>query len=250
VASRKPSWINYVTWRGSLFDAGATFVCVSEHVRRKAVEWGYPPERLVVLPIGVDTDLIKPSGVGEAPRILHVARLVAKKGTADLIAAFARVVRAVPAAELAIVGAGPLRDSLGGLAKELGVAHAVRFLGARPHDETLAELSRSRLLCVPSVTAPNGDMEGLPTVVLEAFAAGRPVVGTRHGGIPEAVTDGTDGYLVAERDVVGLADRLTALLGDVELGERMGAAARATAEERFDLRRQTDKLERLYGGLA
>ncbi|MFY1691960.1 glycosyltransferase [Plantactinospora sp. WMMB782] len=246
LASRKTSWVNYVAWRNELFDAGARFVCVSEHIRARALDWGYPADRLVVLPTGVDVDLIAPAGPVETPRILHVARLVEKKGTADLLRAFAVVRRAVPDAELVVVGDGPLRESLDALAAQLDIAAAVRFLGALPHPETLGWLRRSRLLCQPSVTAASGDQEGLPTVLLEAAASGRPVVGTRHGGIAEAVTDGTDGYLVAERDVAGLAERLTALLADPDLCRRFGEAGRRTAVERFNLRSQTDRLESLY----
>jgi colanic acid/amylovoran biosynthesis glycosyltransferase len=250
LASKKPSWINYVTWRTSLFETGAVFVCVSEYIRRRAVEWGYPAERTVVLPIGVDTDLIKPVPFVETPRIVHVARLVEVKATADLLHAFAAVRRKLPAAELVIVGDGPLRQQLGALATQLGVAGAVRFLGAQPHTEVLAQIGAARVLCLPSATASNGAQEGLGMVLLEAAALGRPVVGTDHGGIPEAVVDGVNGYLAPERDPAALAERLLAVLVAPDLGERLGAAGRAMVERRFDLRTQTERLESLYGGLV
>ena len=249
IASKKPSWINYVTWRTSLFEAGASFVCVSEYIRRRAIEWGYPAERTVVLPIGVDTDVIKPVPFVGTPRIVHVARLVEVKGTADLLRAFAAVRRALPSAELVIVGDGPLRTRLGALATELGVAGAVRFLGALPHAEVLAEVGAAQVLCLPSATAASGAQEGLGMVLLEAAASGRPVVGTDHGGIPEAVVDGVNGYLVPERDPAALAERLLAVLTDPGLGERLGAAGRALVESRYDLRTQTAKLESLYQDL-
>jgi colanic acid/amylovoran biosynthesis glycosyltransferase len=246
LASKKISWVNYVAWRRTLFSEGAVFICVSEHIRRRAVEWGYPAERIVVLPIGVDVESIQPAGFAETPRILHVARLVEKKGTSDLLRAFADVRTAVPDAELVIVGDGPLRASLEGLARDLGVAAAVRFLGVQKHSETLRWLNRSRLLCLPSTTASNGDQEGLGMVLLEAGAAGKPVVGTDHGGIPEAVEDGSNGFLVPERDAAALADRLLAMLSDPQLCERFGKAGREMVVERFNLRRQTEKLESLY----
>ncbi|HEX5203944.1 glycosyltransferase [Paractinoplanes rhizophilus] len=249
IASKKPSWINYVTWRASLFETGAAFVCVSEYIRRRAVEWGYPAERTVVLPIGVDTDVIKRLPFAERPRIVHVARLVEVKGTADLLRAFATVRRALPAAELIIVGDGPLRAQLGALATELGIASAVRFLGALPHAEVLAEIGAAQVLCLPSATASSGAQEGLGLVLLEAAASGRPVIGTDHGGIPEAVVDGVNGYLVPERDPAALAERLLAVLGDPALGERLGVAGRAMVEHRYDLRTQTAKLESLYQDL-
>lgn len=250
LASKKPSWINYAAWRHSLFDNGAVFICVSEHIRRRAIEWGYPDERCCILPIGVDVDLIQPSGFVDAPRILHVARLVEKKGTSFLIRAFAIVKAAIPDAELVVIGEGPLRDALVDLTHELGLASSVCFLGARKHDETLTQLHRARLLCLPSVTASNGDQEGLGMVLLEAAASGKPVVATNHGGIPEAVTDGSNGFLVPERDVDGLADRLLTLLFDPRLCEQFGSAGRQTVVERFNLRTQTHKLESLYRTLV
>ena len=249
LSSRKPSWINYVRWRGSLFAQGAVFIAVSDHIRRRAIEWGYPAEKVVTLPIGVDLDRILPAEPVEVPRIVHVARLVEKKGTADLLRALAVVRRAVPGAELVIVGDGPLRESLGELAAELGVAEGVRFLGALPHPEVVEVVRQSRVLCLPSVTAASGDQEGLPTVLMEGSAAGKPVVATYHGGIPEAVVDGQTGFLVAERDSAALAERLIELLRDPQMCERFGKAGREMMLERFNLRRQTDKLESLYGGL-
>lgn len=250
LASKKPSWINYVAWRRSLFETGAAFACVSEYIRRRAIEWGYPAERTMVLPIGVDTDRIKPVPFVEKPRIVHVARLVKVKGTGDLLRAFAIVLRKLPAAELVIVGDGPLRAQLVALAGELGVAGAVRFLGVQPHAEVLAQIGGARVLCLPSATAPNGAQEGLGMVLLEAAALGRPVVGTDHGGIPEAVVDGVNGYLVPERDPTALADRLLAILVDPDLSGRFGAAGRAIVERQFDLGTQTKKLESVYGGLT
>jgi glycosyltransferase involved in cell wall biosynthesis len=249
LASKKPSWLNYVTWRESLFAAGAVFLCVSEHIKQAAIAWGYPPERLTVLPIGVEVDAIEPTALAEKPRILHVARLVEKKGTADLLQAFAITRRAVPDAELVVIGAGPLRESLEGLANQLGVGDGVRFLGAQPHGEVLAQLAQSRLLCLPSVTAENGDQEGLGMVLLEAAAAGRPVVGTRHGGIPEAVVDGGSGFLVPEKNPAEMAERLVSLLRDPGLCEQFGKAGREMVVERYNLARQTDRLEKLYRSL-
>ena len=246
LASRKPSWVTYVTGRGDLFRYGTVFVCVSEHIRRCAQEWGYPADRLVVLPIGVDVDAIQPAAPVDVPRVLHIARLVPKKGTEVLLRAFAAARRAVPDAELVVVGDGPLRPALTALAAELGIGPAVHFRGALPHARTLHELRVARLLCLPSTTGPDGDQEGLGMVLLEAAATARPVIGTRHGGIPEAVSDGVNGFLVPEKDAPALADRLVTLLRDPQVCAQFGKAGRELVVERFNLRRQTDQLESLY----
>lgn len=248
--TRKPSLVNYVASRRALFDGGTVFICVSEFLRGRAIEWGYPAERVVVLPIGVDVEAIQPTGVVSTPRIVHIARLVEVKGTAYLLKAFATVRTAVPDAELVIVGDGPLRASLAALARQLGIAQAVRFMGAQRHSETLHQLSQARVLCLPSVRTSSGAEEGLGMVLLEAAAAGRPVVGTNCGGIPEAVTDGLNGFLAPQRDVAALADRLLELLRDQQLCEQFGKAGRELVRERFNLRSQTGKLESLYRTLT
>ena len=103
---------------------------------------------------------------------------------------------------------------------------------------------------VPSVTARDGDAEGLPIALVEAAACGVPATGTRHSGIPEAIDDGASGFLVPERDAAALAARIDVLLASRELRERMGGAARRLAEERFDAARQIARLEALYDGLS
>jgi glycosyltransferase involved in cell wall biosynthesis len=107
-------------------------------------------------------------------------------------------------------------------------------------------MRRASLLAAPSVTARNGDAEGLPTVIVEAAACGLPVVSTRHSGIPEAVVDGETARLVPENDSQALAESIRLLLGSAQLRARMGAAGRRLAEEKFDLQRQTARLERIY----
>jgi colanic acid/amylovoran biosynthesis glycosyltransferase len=99
---------------------------------------------------------------------------------------------------------------------------------------------------VPSVTAADGDSEGLPVVIFEAAASGLPVVGFDHAGIPEAVIDGETGFIVPEGEVEPLAARLGELLADPDLAARMGGRARTLAEQDFDLARQTERLERIY----
>ncbi len=145
-----------------------------------------------------------------------------------------------------IIGDGPLRKQLGALAASLGVADRVRFLGAMPQGEVLGWMRQAAMLVLPSVRTGTGRVEGLGMVVLEAAASGVPVIGSDIGGIPEAVIDGETGFLVPERDDEGLARRMGALWDDAALRHRMGAAARALVERKFDLVRQTAVLETLY----
>ena len=244
--SGRLSWMRYGLMQRRLEQEGALFLAVSDAVRARAIARGFPENRTVTHRIGIDLGRCEPGGEAEPGLILHVGRLVEKKGTADLIAAFARVRARLPGARLAIIGEGPLRPRLERLAKESGAGDAIDFPGRLPPEQVGGWMRRAWLLAAPSITARDGDAEGLPTVIVEAAAAGLPVVATRHAGIPEAVTGGETGYLVPEGDVAALADRLSILIEAPERRASMSAAARALAERDFDLARQTARLESLY----
>jgi glycosyltransferase involved in cell wall biosynthesis len=182
----------------------------------------------------------------EDPTILSVGRLVEKKGMEYLIKAFARIAGEVPEARLEIAGDGPLRPSLERLTSDCGLSARVTLRGSLPHRAVATSMQNASIVCQPSVTAADGDSEGLPTTVLEAVATAKPLIGTRHGGIPEVVVDGATGFLVPERDVPALANRLLLLLKNAELRKRMGEAGRRRIEEHFDLRKQSRRLEEIY----
>lgn len=247
LTSGHPSWVNYALFRRDLAYQGHLFICVSDFIRRRVLEAGFPEERTVTHYIGVDTTaLTPPARPREEGLVLHVARLTPKKGTAVLLEAFATLRRRVPDARLVVIGDGPLAGALTAQAESLGIRDRVEFLGTRPHAEVLEWMGRASVLALPSVSAPSGDAEGLPMVVLEAGARGLPVVATRHGGIPEAIVDGETGLLVAEGSSDELADRLAWLLESSERAADLGRNARRHVTLHFDLRTQTAKLEHLY----
>ena len=249
IRSGRLSWIRYALARDKLMRGGDLFLAVSDALRRAAIGDGYPADRIFTHYNGVDLAAFPPGGSAEGQTVLHVGRLVEKKGTAVLLRAFAKLAPDFPGAQLVIVGDGPLRVSLEGLAGELGLGRSVRFLGALPTHQVAEWMRASAIVAVPSCVARDGDAEGLPNVAVEAAASGRPVVGSDHRGIPEAVVDGRSGFLVPEGEAEPLARRLAELLADAELRRRMGSAGRALAEERFDAARQMQRLEQLYDGL-
>ena len=249
-----PAWAAYPLLRHRLARQGALFLCVSEFIRGRVLAMGFPPERTHVHYTGVDCAAIRPRAAAEETRtVLHVARLVEMKGTEHLLRACA----ALPAhlapsqadVRLVVIGDGALRGSLEALARRLGLGERVRFLGARPHAEVVAWLRRAAMLVLPSVRTRTGRVEGLGMVLLEAAATGVPVIGSRVGGIPEGMEDGTTGFLVPERDPAALALRMAELLERPELRHRMGEAARRFVERRFEIGRQSAALERFYDGV-
>ncbi|MEF2278512.1 glycosyltransferase [Deinococcus sp. YIM 134068] len=238
-----------VTRRPQLIASGALLIAVSEHIRRQLLDRGYPPHRVVTHYNGIDTRAFTPAP--EMPRenlVLFVGRFVEKKGTEYLLRAMRAVRERVPDARLVLVGDGPLRGELEGLARELGLGPGpdVRFVGRQTPQEVRAWMAAARVFCLPSVTARSGDTEGLPTVLLEALAMGVPTVTTRSAGNPEAVTDGETGLVVPERDAAGLAHALTRLLLDPALRGSLSAAALNDVRARFDAGQQARGLEALY----
>lgn len=223
------------------------FVAVSEAMRQKAIARGIPSDKVTVSYIGVDVARFRPSGLPLAARrraVLFVGRLVEKKGVAYLIDAFARVQAAIPDAELIILGDGPLRAELDARAARQAV-HA-SFLGGKDSAGVAHQLAEARVFCLPSVVAASGDGEGLGIALLEAQAAGVPVVTSAQGGRDEAIRHGQTGFAFRERDVATLAHHLTQLLSDDALCARLGAAARTFVCTHFDLARCTDRLEDVY----
>lgn len=247
IRSRAPSWINYALFRNQLAKHGNLFICVSEYIRQKVIQLGFPEERTCVHYMGIDTQAVQARDPSlETRTLLHVARLVEKKGTEYLIRAFSEVARKDRDVQLIIIGDGPLKLRLIQLSDSLGLTERIQFLGAQPNSVVLQMMQRAAALVLPSVTAESGDTEGLGMVLLEAAATGVPVIGTLHGGIPEAIVDELTGYLVPERDINALAERINALLKNDMKRILMGKQARTLMEERFDIRKQTVLLEELY----
>lgn len=233
----------YLERRRELWRRARIFVCVSEWIRHRAIERGFPEEKLWVHPIGVDTDAFHPGAErAREPLVLFVGRLVEKKGCIHLLRAMRDVEVRMPGARLVIVGNGPLRGALEAEAR--GSLRRCEFAGAASPDIVRAWMRKATVVAVPSVVASNGDAEGLCLVACEAQAMGVPVAGFRAPGIE--VVDGETGLLVAERDECGLANAMVELLRDEPLAARMGASGRARVKRLFDLTHQTALLEAKY----
>ncbi len=232
-----------------LFARGDLFLPISEHWRRRLIEMGCDEKKIVVHHMGIDCGrfvFAERRLESERPiRLVTVARLVEKKGVEFAIRALAKLRPPRPFI-YTVVGGGPLLESLRGLAGDLGLSDRVRLEGWRSQEEVIEILREADILVAPSVTAADGDQEGIPVALMEAAAVGLPIVSTRHSGIPELVEDGVTGLLVPERDVDELAKRLGALMAEPEGWAQMGRAARARVESHFDIRGLNDRLVGLF----
>jgi glycosyltransferase involved in cell wall biosynthesis len=222
-------------------------LCVSNEIRDRLRALGVPTDRLVIHRLGIDLSQFT-IGPRDPARIeaIMVGRLVEKKGFEYGLQAFARVATRHHEVSLTIVGDGPRRRALEHLTATLGIGDRVTFTGVLSGREVSERLRRSDILLAPSVTGRDGNREGSPMTVKEGSASQVVPVSTYHAGIPEIVDDGVTGFLVNERDVEALADRLERLVRDRQLRHQMGRAAREKMEREFDNRVQVDELERLY----
>jgi glycosyltransferase involved in cell wall biosynthesis len=176
-----------------------------------------------------------PEPLGEL-RMVTAARLVEKKGHTHLIEAMAMAAREGVSLQLDLIGDGPLQKALMAQAEKAGLSKSVRFLGTLPHSRILDALQKGdyQAAVLPSITAQDGDREGIPAFLMEAMAAGVPVISTDNGGISELVTSGT-GLLVQERDLRGLADAMVHLARTPGLRAALGREARSRIATTFNV---------------
>ena len=193
---------------------------------------------------GIDPDAFTPSPAvrREPGLILSVGRLVEKKGFEDLIHACAWLREGRVEFRCEIIGTGERREALKTLIAELELEQHVKLVGPRPQDEVLAAYRRATVFALPCIVGRDGNRDGLPTVLIEAMAAGLPVISTNLVGVPEIVEHGVDGLLVEPGDSAALAACLARLLQDAALRERLSGAGRRKVEQRFDVRRNVTQL--------
>lgn len=239
-----------------LFSRGDLMLPISQHGRDRLVSLGCSVEKICVHRMGVNVSSLAfvGSSVPRAPatevNILSVGRLVEKKGFEHGLRGVGLALSAHPNLHYHVVGDGPLRPALEALAERLDMLGRVTFHGHLARDRVEALRRRANVMLVPSVTAGDGDEEGIPVVVMEAMASGVPVIATRHAGIPELVIDGETGLLVPERDGKALADALGRLIREPGLHERLRQAARAKVAAQHDVNRLNDELTEILKKLT
>lgn len=238
----------YLKRREKLKGKADLFIGVSEFIKGKLIEKGFPENKVIAHYYGVNTHQFQHDPkIMRKPVILFVGRFSEKKGCEFLIRAMAEVQKSMDEVELVLIGDGELKTELETLAAKL--LNRYQFLGFQSPSVVKRWMNQAMLLVVPSITASNGDSEGLPTVVIEAQAMGLPVVASNHAGIPQAVIHGETGFLAAERDIEGLVECSLRLLSDPELWQRFSLQGIENAENNFNLDKQTKALEKIYDSI-
>ncbi|MGB3669656.1 MAG: glycosyltransferase family 4 protein [Phormidesmis sp.] len=218
----------------------ALFVrCISNFCRSQCMIFS-PPEkwnRLHLIHCGVRPELCdRASHTQPGYRLLYVGRLAAVKGLPVLFESIAKIKQTNPNVVLTIVGDGGERKELEKAAAEMGIADNLDFVGYKSQAEVRQYMQQSDIFVLPSFA------EGLPIVLMEALAAGLPVVSTQIAGNSDLVENGINGYLVPPGDTVLMAEHIKTLLDDADLRSRLGAAGRQKIEEDFDIQREVLRL--------
>jgi glycosyltransferase involved in cell wall biosynthesis len=224
---------------------------VSDAIRERILKLGLDKDHVSVLPNAIDENHFngleriaarRTLGIPiDKPVMLYVGSLIPRKGVCDLIRAAPSVLASVPDLLIYIVGSGLRAIELHKLARELVIQDSVNFIGARPSDEISKWMAAADVFVLPSYS------EGRPTVVIEAMAAGTPVLATDIDGTRELVEDGATGFLYAPGEPVDLAAKATEILRDESLLKEFSTRARDSVKERgFTCRQNAARLIRIY----
>ena len=224
-----------------LFQDGDLFLPISVYWRNKLLNMGCPSDKIKVHHMGIDLDKFKflprKLSPGEPIRLLTIARLVEKKGIFFSIQAVADILSKRQDIEYLIVGDGPLRKELTTQINQLGVAKQVKLLGWQSADSTRSILEKAHIMILHSITSKTGDTEGIPVSLMEAMAMGLPVISTWHTGIPELIQDGHSGYLVKEKDMYDLNNKILVMIKNPSIWLEFGSAGREVVERDFNIKK-------------
>lgn len=234
----------YLSYR----DTGG-IITMSAYSRATLIELGLPATKVHCIPYGVDVpDLFTPRTLSPTLRLLAVGRMVSKKAPLLLLDAFRRAALLVSGLRLDYVGDGPLLGAAQQYVAVHQLAHSVALHGGLPNARVGELMNTVDVFVQHSMTdVETGNQEGLPVAILEAMAAGLPVVSTRHAGIPEAVDDTRTGFLVNEGDTVAMAEAIIALAQRPALRTSMGMAGWERARQQFTWTRERAELLTVLG---
>jgi glycosyltransferase involved in cell wall biosynthesis len=229
----------------------ATFVLTCTRFNSRFLHEMLPdvPTPIHVVHHGTDLRRFHPSRRRPEPNlIVSVGRLVPKKGYPLMLEAMRLMATAGVSFRCEIYGGGPMREQLEKTISDFGLQNSIALHGARPQEEIAEAYARAAVFILAPVVVPDGDRDGIPNVLVEAMAAGVPVISTRISGIPELIDHGQNGLLVEPGDPAALADAAAQVLLDQEMAGRLAKAGRRTVERDFDLALNSRRVAELLGG--
>lgn len=246
----------YLSALREVFNYASAVLAMSRDMQQDLIALGCPAYKIIVHHTSVNPVEFTPSQRNsEKPlRILSICSYSEKKGLPYLVESYGQICRDFPNSELRIIGrpaqVNDVAIAVDKIVEQYDLQERVQQLPSIPINDwqpmLAQEYAAAHIFALPSVTASDGDKEGIPTVLLEAQASGLPVVSSQHAGIPEAIVDGVTGLLVNERDVQDLTAKLGALLGSKQARLEMGNAGRKNIMAEFNVEIQAARLEKIY----
>ncbi len=225
---------SYGTKYPELFETAAGIVVVSEHMKTQLEKLGCKSRRVKLLPYGINTGFFKPGRIKCADfTFVACGRFVDKKAPHITIGAFATAKQKRPDLKLLMIGDGELLDACKALVAELNIVESVTFLGPLEPGRVAEIMGSAHVFVQHSVNTATGDSEGTPLAILEAGACGLPAIATRHGGIPDVISDGINGFLIEQGDEAAMAKKMLELATNAALAEKMGREARRRIESGY-----------------
>jgi colanic acid/amylovoran biosynthesis glycosyltransferase len=242
-ASKNDILKQYKTAYEEMFQYAHAVIAVSKQMTDKLIALGASREKVVYNCYGPKDVFFEIQPTFEKNIFLSVGRFVEKKSHHLAILAYYKIMDRYPDSKLVLIGDGPYKLFCEDIVKSLGLSSQVVFTGPLGHEEVHRHLQECMCFVQHSRIAESGDMEGTPLSILEAQAAGIPVVSTYHAGIPDVVLHNETGYLVNENDIEGMAQSMGKILEDRAKTIEMGRAARIRCQEHFTLKRHIDSLQ-------
>lgn len=241
-----------------VFNAADGITACSPVLRDGALELGAHPEKATVIPYGADLETFAPGNAGgdrlrerlgidrKEVVVLALGRMVEKKGFEYLVRAIPGIIKKHKTCRFVFAGDGPVLDDLKAMARELKVQDFVVFPGAVSWKETPLYHALADIFVVPSIFDSEGNVDGLPNVILESMASGKPIIGSKIVGIPLAIADGENGFLVREKDSNEIANAVLRLLGSRKLREEMGRESRRRVETSLNWLETARQFQAMY----
>lgn len=243
----------YLKFRGNniykfLFEKGDMFLPISDFWKQKLENLGCEEQKIIVHPMGVDVKKFSPIKVqfNGTIKLLSVARFVEKKGIKYAIEAVSKLLNEGYDVQYLIIGDGPLRGELEEQVRHTNAESRIKFVGWKTQEEAISLIQSSDIFLAPSIQGANGDMEGIPVVLMEAMAMQKLVVSTYHSGIPELIANEKNGFLVPEKDSTALYEKIKFIIKNADSTEKVCLAARESIKKKHSIDKLNKQLEQYF----
>lgn len=245
-AYRDDILLSYGAHYPEMFGKTDAIVVVSKHMAGQLINLGCDASKVFHIPYGVHTNLFSQYNTDiKIDQIVACGRFVPKKSPQNTIRSFKKVHEKFPETQLVMIGDGELLDECKMLAQELHLGNHVQFTGSLGQNDIARIFAVSKIFVQHSITTQHHDSEGTPLVIMEAGAAGLPVVATRHAGIPDIIEEGVNGFLVPENDIDAMAEKIIFLLSEPNKAEEMGCNLKNKVLDYYTMNRYMNDLRNL-----